>query len=276
MHDHDFDLVMAIAAEEAVDPTQRAAVDACLECSADLVAQRAALSALSEMSPAALEPMERQRLRAAVQEELNLVEPHTGKQPARSRPRFTWAWVGAGAMVLIGFVAVAGLFDGLTAGGDDAAETAALDRVNTTTTAAGIQESGGDQALTTTTAVGNRDGLSSTEDTEAPAAAPDLPYRFDFEAVDPDTLRELATLTPENAYAELGGSARTAGPVPLELELACEDAGLAEVGPASDSYPLFQGDYEGAAAYLWVYVTSDGPVTVVHDATTCAVVKILR
>ncbi|MBT8212425.1 MAG: hypothetical protein KJN71_04675 [Acidimicrobiia bacterium] len=276
MHDHDFDLVMAIAAGEAVDTERRTEVDGCPECSADLTAQMAAITALSTLGPATLEPNESDSLRAAIRQELNLAEPSPAVASPRSKPRFTWAWVGAAAMVMIGFVAVAGIFDGLrTDGSDSGGETAALATSTTIATSTSAASAQSDEANVGTAPNRGGDSLGSTEDTESPAATPDVFRRFDFESVDPDALRDLTALEPARAYSKLGSDATPATPIPLEVELACEEAGLAEVGTVEDAYPLFEGTYEGSAAYLWVYVTSDGQVTVIQDTTTCAVVAVL-
>lgn len=285
MHDHDIDIVMAMAAGEAVDATDASAVMGCPECSADLSAQKAALAALGALSPARLDEAERTRLRAAVMSEINL-SPEPARSARPSRPvgrlaRWTWAWAGAAALVLVGFVAVAGLFDGLSVGGSDA-DTVALEATSTTlvdedalrSQEAPLAGENSDSLESGTSTAPSGDGLADAGSLESTTGAVG-PLRYDFEALSPTDLQSFSRFSNDEVAARLGDEAQPTKPLSPELSAACEDAGLSAVPEATNARVLFTGTYQGTAALLWVYDTPDGPVTVVHDGLDCSVITLL-
>lgn len=128
MHEHDQDIIMALA-EGSLDPdtAERAAVaiNACEECRADLELQKRAVTALQEAPRVYLTATESARLHDHLRQELGVgpAEPTRAKlSPAWSR----WAALAAGtaAVLLAAFL----VLPSVLGGGDDSAETVAFDQ----------------------------------------------------------------------------------------------------------------------------------------------------
>jgi hypothetical protein len=134
MHDHDHDLIMALA-EGTLASHEAAAAEAaltgCAECVADLDLQRRAVAALREAGPAHLNEFESARIRRNLRRELGI---EAAAAPRRRR-RFAPAVVlGSAAAVLLAVVLVGPALQNLS-GGEDA-DTVEFAAPATTTTAA--------------------------------------------------------------------------------------------------------------------------------------------
>jgi anti-sigma factor RsiW len=136
MHEHDTDLIMALA-EGTLDPDRAAAAEAdlasCPTCTEDLSLQRAALALLSAAPPATMNDIERARIRRTVRSELGIAPVAAAAPPAR-RYRLFAALAGVAA-VLLAFVVVAPGLDLL--GGDDDGAADVTFALATETTSAG-------------------------------------------------------------------------------------------------------------------------------------------
>lgn len=130
MHDHDLDLIASLAdgsIEQPAAATARDLIASCAECAREYETQTSVLGVLTEVAPARLTELERSRLRRAVHAE---VDQRRTAGPKLARRWLTWVPAAAAAVVAIGFVGILGL-GGLLSGGDDAADTAAGDAVQT-------------------------------------------------------------------------------------------------------------------------------------------------
>ena len=128
MHDHDHDIIMALA-EGSLDPeaAMRAEGDiaACDECRADLELQRMALAALRDAPAVYLSASESARLHDRLHKELRVAPA----EPALARLRPVWGrWAALAAGTAAVFLAAFLILPALLGGGDDA-ETVAFDQV---------------------------------------------------------------------------------------------------------------------------------------------------
>lgn len=131
-HDHDRDLIMALAEGALDERTAEAArreIDGCAECIENLALQRAALAVFSAAPSVQLTELEAGRLKrdldTALGHERTLIAP----APQR-RKSFNWVPVFSVAAVLIALVLVAPTLDLLGGGADDSAgDAVALDAV---------------------------------------------------------------------------------------------------------------------------------------------------
>jgi hypothetical protein len=120
MHEHDTDLIMALAegSLSGADATRaEATIAACSVCTADLSMQRTALSALAEAPRVYLSAAESHRMRQAVKKELRIIDPEAA--PAPKRRRFSLGALAGAAAVLLAVVVAAPTLNLLGGGSDD-------------------------------------------------------------------------------------------------------------------------------------------------------------
>jgi hypothetical protein len=120
MHDHDPDLIMALAAGTSDRPTadEVAALEACDRCSADLAAQRATLAFLADAPPVHMTELEAARFRRDLDTALGHERAVAPAAPRRRR--INWAPAFSIAAILLALVLVAPALQLLGSGGDDA------------------------------------------------------------------------------------------------------------------------------------------------------------
>ena len=128
MHEHDQDIIMALA-EGSLDPEAsaraEAAILACDECRADFELQRIALDALHDAPAVYLTATESAHLHDQLRRELQ-VSPAA---PSRHRLRPAWGrWVALAAGTAAVFLAAFLVRPNVLGGGDDSAETVAFDQ----------------------------------------------------------------------------------------------------------------------------------------------------
>ena len=177
MHEHDYEIIMALAEGTLDDVTaERAAADiaACAECTADLELQRLAISALNDAPDVYLTATESASLHANLKRELSIATP----KAAPARQPIAWGrWLGAlgAAAVLVFFIALIPMMGGI--GGfsaDDAEEAAALETTAAASETTAAPEMAEAPAAGATADDGSFDALTQESDlesaaTEAPA-----------------------------------------------------------------------------------------------------------
>jgi hypothetical protein len=139
MHEHDQDLIMALAEgalDEAAAAAATSAIGACPECTRDLELQRIALSALDDLPAVYLTATESSRLHANLHRGLRLGDPS-----ARARRSTGFAWgrwlpaVGIAAVLLVVIVSL----PFLTGGDSDSSNGSDTAAMEMTTTAAATE-----------------------------------------------------------------------------------------------------------------------------------------
>ena len=147
MHEHDQEIIMALAEgtlDDAATAAAESAISACPECTADLDLQRFALAALDEVPAAYLTATESARLHKALKTELvGATTP-----PVRAKTSFAWGrWLpvaGVAAVFLAAIVSLPSLFGGSSDDADSTVAAPALEsaetRAATETTAAAAQD----------------------------------------------------------------------------------------------------------------------------------------
>lgn len=174
MHNHDYELVMALAEgslEPAAAASARAEIEACPECAADLELQVEGLRALQALPAAELTELEAARLQRSLREELGLRRPEA-RRPAPRR-RLPLAALGTAAAVLVAVLAVG---PGLNLiGGSDSSDTAEFSAA--TTAAAATTTAAPAAALDMTDSAEIENGLAGgdPEPAEAPTAEATFP-----------------------------------------------------------------------------------------------------
>lgn len=199
MHEHDQDLIMALAegslGEDAASAA-RAEIAGCAECGRDLELQRLALSALGELPAAYLTSVEAARLHDNLKRELALA----AESASRRRPAIAWGrWIPVAAAAAL-LLAVVVSVPGLIGGDDDSTETIALNDMSTTVAATEEAQApvaageaademagrlGADSAAATTTAAAAETATTAAAETTqamtettAASATGDLEYGF--------------------------------------------------------------------------------------------------
>jgi len=109
MHEHNSDLIMAVAEERLTDDRRVAVAEiaSCQECSKDLELQRTALAALEQAPRAYLTAIESARLRDAVRSELKLASLDPVSAAPLRRRRFPLGVLAGAAAVLLAVVIAA-------------------------------------------------------------------------------------------------------------------------------------------------------------------------
>jgi hypothetical protein len=283
MHEHDDDIIMALAEgilEPDVSAPALAEVSECPECAAALADQKVALAAMRSAQAPTLDDLERARLHRTMREALGIGAPVVA-EPSRHESSYRrLAALGSVAAVLIGVVVVAPYLN-LLGGGDDseaaATTTAAAEERVAVQSADPLTEAGdasgatGDNSEATNGQDGGSQELSSTS---APALGPEI--------------RVLAwrgpTLGSEPDLALLARRIRSQGsdlfaPVDDDSVLITETTAdcLAALSPDPKGGTVSligTAEVEGTAVLVVAYVTGDfEEVTVVAiDETTCLVV----
>jgi hypothetical protein len=163
MHEHDLDLIAALADGSLADDTEALAlIESCPECRAEYEGQLTIVRLLASTPAAEMTDLERAGLHRDLWTELRATPTRSSSSPWWYR----WGYAAAGLFVLVGLVAV--LNGGLWLGAGDTAETAesfsdmATDEGGGEVPLAGVPEDGSAERATTTAA----------------AAAESLPYPF--------------------------------------------------------------------------------------------------
>ncbi len=279
MHDHELDLIMALA-EGSLTGADRAAAEAriaaCDGCAAELAAQQLALAALRDAPAPALTDLEAARMRRTLRDELGLVTPAPISAAPR-RSRFTWQRVSvalSAAAVLVLFIAIVPALDLFGGGADDMADTVAF----ATTTAATAEalteapERSTDEAGDMTAQIAG--GEEATTTFAAPTEAGGLTRYF---GVDPDLA--LVQQASQRGLTETGDATNllgfTAELDSLDLDegvQTCVDERLASFDDATPVV-LGAGTLFDDEIYLVAYIdNTDATVELVaHDTSTCEV-----
>jgi hypothetical protein len=125
MHEHDQDLIMALA-EKSLAPdaaaAAEAALEACPECRRDLELQRVALEAVREAAPVYMTAAESTALHERLHHDLKLASPSAERPHHRPAWVRLTAWAAGAAAVFLAIVALAPVFGN---GGDAGTEAAA-------------------------------------------------------------------------------------------------------------------------------------------------------
>lgn len=292
MHDHDTDLIMALA-EGSLDASEaqaaEASIAACDSCSQDLALQRQALSALGAAPRVGLTEIEAAGLRRNLREELGLTAAaqaaaQTAAVTTARRSRFTWTGALSAAAVLLVVVLAAPALNLFSGGGDDTAEsTEELFAVAspTSTVAASDATAAGDSAGDGAEAAPEEPAANLSEEDEASGADPTTPAAATSRAAqfrDDLTLDEVAAAYA-NSFASPDMSAlyMNAAQPPVTDEFdQCADIGTASLSADGETVEnwSFAGlwDVGGIEAAILAYQLASGDVVVmVHDAATCEI-----
>jgi hypothetical protein len=169
MHEHDLDLIAALADGSLADETDaRAMIESCEECLVEYQDQVEVLALLVATPTARMNDLERAALHRDLWAELRKSPTKTGSTPWWVR----WSYVAAGLFVTVGLVSVL-VGQGLVGGGQDAAVMETFSEIGS-----GLDGSGGGQVPLS--------GFDAEEDAEedaasattTAAAAEALPYPF--------------------------------------------------------------------------------------------------
>jgi len=177
MHEHDQDLIIALAEDtldEQATAAARAEIAACAECSRDLELQRLALSALRELPVPYLSAAESADLHIALKNELGLrPQPAT---PRRSPIWARWVPVASAAVVLVALViSLPKILDSGFAGDSAmATTTAAADTTSAASEAAQAPLAAEDRAAEMLEAAGAMDDTATTAASETTEAAAEM------------------------------------------------------------------------------------------------------
>lgn len=294
-HDHDHELIMAIAEGADVSNVERTAIAECPECAAKLAAQLVALAALRSAPTVAVTELESARLLRHLDTELGHVRQPAEVRSVRARRRFSWAPAFSIAAVLLALVLVAPRLN-LLGGGDDAASESFDVALSATTTTA--VASGGALELSPAARLQEaapEDGAADATvppTTIAPAADGEVTTAADngFDLDAPPTLTDLRSIIEDAGGDPQQSRERVAEVFDLmepETPNACLTFAVAEVGDVVASFTLGElivspdrgAEYELVeAVYVIVTVHEHADRTVVlvaHDPVTCLPVATL-
>jgi hypothetical protein len=164
MHEHDLDLIAALADGSLADETEaRALIETCNECLTEYQDQIEVLALLVATPTARMKDLEKAALHRDLWTELRNSPSKTGSTPWWLR----WSYVAAGLFVTVGLVSV--LSGQFLIGGEDTAAT--FSEIGS-----GLDDSGGGEQVPLSGADAEGDAESAT--TTAAAAAEALPYPF--------------------------------------------------------------------------------------------------
>lgn len=295
MHEHDIDLIMAVADGSLSGPAGDAAtaeIAACSTCSEDLALQRSALSYLRETPRAYLTATESAALRSGVRESLDLKpEPAPSEPSWWMRRRLSLGALAGAAAVLLAIVAAAPALDLLGGGTADDDATLAVAPPRT--------ESALDSAQSAPTAEptpGNEElsagavPESLPEDATAVAELPTgdngmLPPDLDLLALKAElegASRQELAMSDSAPGAELDDPGRPSGdgdevspaPAVSPPTNACDPESVDGIPPESTPTIIGPIDRDGTPGQVVAYFTPEGRVTVVIlDAITCEIIE---
>ena len=296
MHQHDTDLIMALAEgalPEGEATRAEADIAGCEECSRDLSAQRVALSALRAAPAASMTQVERATVRGRLISDLNLVEeveavPSAAK--VRRRSRIRWGALGTAATVLIALVLVAPAVHFLTAGGSSndvtsatttsqASRSEALAAPATTTTAAGAATTTAAAATTALAAPPGAAGDFDATDLTFFAESDDGAANVGALAGSGIPLSELRSAVESSdadaaiSRAEVFGYSTRLATVDVPTVRTCSAVGRASFPDALEVFALATDTRDGTEVVIFVYVlTVDGDVVLLaQDAISCQI-----
>jgi len=284
MHDHNLDLILAIAEGRLTDAERAAAeaqVSACEECVVELAAQQLALEALGSASVPELTELEAVRMRRTVRAELGIAEP---VQVAPRERSARWQRLSVGlsvAAILLLFVAVVPALDLFGSGDNDTSGGVALPAAVATSTATAEDATGVSTddmtaevaaAPTSTTAAPPTETGHVQSNGFARAGA----FRFvgppDLEAIKEASVR---------GYRETGDVTNLLG-YDQDLDLVevddrieiCEASGLAAYASGIEAVGLGSAQIADDEVFLVVYIdTATGDLEIVaHSAGDCEIV----
>lgn len=282
MHEHDTDLIMALAERslgEEDTAVAAAEIGACSQCSEHLALQIVALDAIAAAPESRLNEFESARIRRNIRRELGIGED----APATTRRRrfLPAAVLGGAAAVLLAVVVAGGALQNL--GGGDAESIASADFAATTSTAAATRDvAEAPLAAESGTAMADEAGEDAQSEVEA-ASAPTTTAGLSAPAV--DLVPVVAGSSDLPALRDLVIDA--AGEIDqvrmLSRQLQPEAAGLAQSGEtdcgiesaeqlgAVDSFTVAVGAIDDNDVVVVAYITDpvDGTVVIAHDAVTC-------
>ena len=269
MHNHDHDLIFAVANAELAGSDLDAAtaeIAGCADCSMELELQLSGVALLAEVARPSLALDERNALRASIQDQLGLVAPQPVVAIPRRKGIRNWGPIAVAAVALTGVVLVAPQL-GLLGGSDDAADFTASATIAT-------QEEGALAPVQSLSSADEAADLKETPPETSVAAAPaDTIASATAEAMDGQAMYLLEELTIEDLetlHTNPPDVTLERGLVPTADE--CADSGLVEFD-AEIAMPLASGAYEGIEAVAIVYEFSgqQEPIIAIHDTTTCEV-----
>lgn len=199
MHEHDQEIIMALAEgtlDDVAKATAETAISGCDECTQDLELQRLALSVLAEAPAVYMTATESSQLHASLKKEL------TGLRtaPVPTKSQFAWSrWLSVAAGTAAVFLVVFMVLPNINTGDDDSA-------ADMTTAAAAA-------ATETTASPTEERALAASEPTESLAGA--------------DAADDFTALEAPSATTEASASATTAA----TTETTASDAGVADFLP---------------------------------------------
>lgn len=296
MHNHDYELIMALA-EGTLDPSAaaaaRAKIETCQECAEDLALQLEGLQALQELPVAALTELESARLQRNLRQELGI-----GKQPetqSAARRRVPLAALATAAAVLTAVVVVGpGL--NLIGGGDDASHSdlSEIGAAATTAAPAITAAPAGDLGMASPNVGGATDDMADRVSEEAATAPPTAAAAVTTTTTDGlviegaesfaffgDESPDLEALRSELAAAEFDESAvrsnvlRLAGDSILEEDpgaaRACVKVTLTSEENFVEGFQVARGLLGGREVLIVVYLAEDLEESelIMHAADNC-------
>ncbi len=278
MHEHDHDLIMALAEGTLPDAevrTVEAAVAACATCTQELALQQQALHALATATPPRLDDLERQRLRRAVAAAVDLTPVVA---PAPQRRRWNIPAIGvAVAAVLVTALAAGPLVNLLSTSGsnDSAGDFAAAATTTTTTQSAALSAPSSESEVgiagSPSEEISESSGLSDQSYFDATReSAPNLG------AVSDGSLDDLLSKVVEGDPAAAPWVDEDATIATSSRDGVPDCALAVATSFASVRYTALigTGDAEGAEALVYSVGFEDGSAAVAAvDAATCELVR---
>lgn len=290
MHKHDQDLIAALA-EGTLDTTAAAVATAdiagCSTCSADLAAQRVAITAIAGALPVAMTATESARLRSAVASAIG-IEPSATPVPVSRSKRSPWGAIAIAAASLAGIIGVVPVLGLLSQGGDDSAATTAaavaIDAPENDATSqqrevgfleetAGLEGTEMDSAAPTEADLAGGTATPPTAETTSPtitAAATTTPIEdappTAFALTGEDAVRELFAAGPKAEYLAYGEQVD-------RKDLACSGAAESELGnePFYVDVPATLDD----GRMVVLYTDAGWTKLVAFDTTDCELALVL-
>ncbi len=282
-HDHDRDLIMALAEGTLDAPAAaraRRSIESCAECAEDLALQESALALFAAAPPVTLTELEAARLGRDLDTALG--HDRTAVAAADTSPRrFNWAPVFSIAAVLLALVLVAPQLELLGGGQDDSgSEGVALDAI-TEDVSAGDGEGGADvqsaEAPSTDELVtqSDRSGDEAAESspTEAAAAEENATFSAPSDVTEQLLVVLHQTIEPSDDPDDARILAADLGvePPPLDDDQAdCLAEGAEALGLGSDdAYVLGDVDLGDGLLRITVYPQRSSLDLAAHDASSC-------